>query len=406
MNSKENEPKLIFVKKPNNFMGIKINDNMVELHVPQIFHKNTDKKEYRLELLRFLHSLSLATTKSEDVQISDNELVGEMWPIESYFWMINDYFENGYYFNREKKYFHDNKGKIDWKRTMRTTPIYSNGNIIYDKLVTSRITASNDRITQIYKICLSISLKRIEWFRNINFKVDVQQNMSNQIMIYLIQKELESTFDNIKRVRFKHMLKILRNIKNDSALSNRTTYGVTNYYYVVERMIDRMFKGISAKQLKVYNPYGWWEVDGEKTKASLLRPDTIYKKDNNVYIIDSKMYKYGYTAEKSDLPQTSSILKQIAYGNFVKKMHPDKNVRNVFIIPYDKELDEFKLLNKTKILEYIGKASGEWNTNNVEHNSIYTYVIDYMYLLMNYNNYNDTLIDELCSSIEEHISKK
>ena len=111
-------------------MGIKINDNMVELHVPQIFHKNTDKKEYRLELLRFLHSLSLATTKSEDVQISDNELVGEMWPIESYFWMINDYFENGYYFNREKKYFHDNKGKIDWKRTMRTTPIYSNGNII------------------------------------------------------------------------------------------------------------------------------------------------------------------------------------------------------------------------------------------------------------------------------------
>ena len=97
MNSKENEPKLIFVKKPNNFMGIKINDNMVELHVPQIFHKNTDKKEYRLELLRFLHSLSLATTKSEDVQISDNELVGEMWPIESYFWMINDYFENGYY---------------------------------------------------------------------------------------------------------------------------------------------------------------------------------------------------------------------------------------------------------------------------------------------------------------------
>ena len=289
MNSKENEPKLIFVKKPNNFMGIKINDNMVELHVPQIFHKNTDKKEYRLELLRFLHSLSLATTKSEDVQISDNELVGEMWPIESYFWMINDYFENGYYFNREKKYFHDNKGKIDWKRTMRTTPIYSNGNIIYDKLVTSRITASNDRITQIYKICLSISLKRIGWFRNINFKVDVQQNMSNQIMIYLIQKELESTFDNIKRVRFKHMLKILRNIKNDSALSNRTTYGVTNYYYVVERMIDRMFKGISAKQLKVYNPYGWWEVDGEKTKASLLRPDTIYKKDNNVYIIDSKM---------------------------------------------------------------------------------------------------------------------
>ena len=91
-----------------------------------------------------------------------------------------------------------NKGKIDWKRTLRTTPIYSNGNIIYDKLITSRVSASNDKIAQIYKICLSISLKRIGWIYNLNFRVDVQQHMSNQIMIYLIQNELESTFDDIK----------------------------------------------------------------------------------------------------------------------------------------------------------------------------------------------------------------
>ncbi|MCR1959335.1 LlaJI family restriction endonuclease [Thomasclavelia cocleata] len=402
----QNEVELIHVKESNRFIGIKINNSKIEVHVPQIFHKNVDEKVYHRDLLKFLKSLSLVTAMSEDIQISDNELVGEMWPIESYLWMINDFFENGYYFNREKKYYHDNKGKIDWKRTLRTTPIYSNGNIIYDKLITSRVSASDDKIAQIYKICLSISLKRIGWIYNLNFKVDVQQHMSNQIMIYNIQKELESTFDDVKRLRFRHMLKVIRDIKRDNALSNKSTFGITNYYYVVERMIDKIFKGISAKQLKVYNPYGWWEVEGKKTKASLLRPDTIYEQNDNIYIIDSKMYKYGYTAKKSDLPQTSSILKQIAYGDFVKKMHPGKNVRNVFIIPYDKELNEFKLLNKSKVLEYIGKASGEWNVNDVEHNSIYTYVIDYMYLLMNYNNPNNTLIDELCSSIEEYISKK
>lgn len=391
--------------KSNDFMGIKIDNDCMEVCVPKIFRKNVDDKIYHRELLRFLQSLSLAAMKA-DGQISDNDLVGEMWPIESYLWIINDFFENGYYFNREKKYYHDNKGKIDWRRTLRTTPIYSNGNIIYDKLVTSRITPSNDKITQIYKICLSISLKRIGWIYNYNFYVDVQQYMSNKMMIYLIQKELESTFDDIKRIRFKHMLKILRNIKKDNVLSNKTQFGITNYYYVVERMIDKMFKGISAKDLKDYNPFGWWEIDGVKEKASLLRPDTIFVNVNNVYIIDSKMYKYGYTAKKDDLPQTSSILKQIAYGDFVKKKYPDKNIRNAFIIPYDKELKEFNQLNKVNVLEYIGKASGEWNANNDEHNSIYAYVIDYMYLLMNYNNSNDTLIDKLCSSIEEHISKK
>ena len=191
----QNEVELIQVKEANKFIGIKINNSRIEVHVPQIFHKKADEKEYhikkhRLELLKFLKSLSLATTMRDDIRISDNELVGEMWPIESYLWMIDDFFENGYYFNREKKYYHDNKGKIDWKRTLRTTPIYSNGNIIYDKLITSRVSASNDKIAQIYKICLSISLKRIGWIYNLNFRVDVQQHMSNQIMIYLIQNEL------------------------------------------------------------------------------------------------------------------------------------------------------------------------------------------------------------------------
>lgn len=51
----------------------------------------------------FLKSISLTNAKSNaNIKSSDNDLVGEMWPIESYVWIIKDYLENGYFYNRKE----------------------------------------------------------------------------------------------------------------------------------------------------------------------------------------------------------------------------------------------------------------------------------------------------------------
>ena len=73
--------------------------------------------------------------------------------------------------------------------------------------------------------------------------------------------------------------------------------------------------------------------------SSNFRPDTILEKDNNIFIIDSNYYKFGFTGNgKEDLHNTSSIQKQIAYGSFVKNSFKDgnKNIYNAFIIPLKK----------------------------------------------------------------------
>ncbi len=112
-------------------------------------------------------------------------------------------------------------------------------------------------------------------------------------MIYHVKKELDSTFDDVKRLRFRHILKILNCIKEDNVLSDRSTYGIKNYYYVVEQMIDKMFMGIDNKRIKSkFNPIGNWQLEnGEEKNTRVLRPDTIYEAEDKVYIIDSKMYK-------------------------------------------------------------------------------------------------------------------
>ena len=398
------EPKIKFVDKSTDFVGIKLNKDEIEIYVPQVFRK---EENYKRDLLLFLSSISLAkTVEPEKIKRGNKE--SQIWPFDSYLWMIKDYLENGFYYNREKVYSNSYSGKIEWKKTLRNLPIYSGGNIIYDKLVTSRMSASNDMIAQIYKLCLKQSNNRIGWLYNYNLYVDVQQLVSVTEMISIVRKELLNTFDDIKRIRFNHMLKILKNVDGDNVISSSSTYGIENYYYVFETMVDMLFDGIKDDKKK-YNPNGYWKLNNQKEKvASSLRPDTILKRNDATYILDAKMYQYGVTHNTNDLPETQSIQKQITYGDFVYNNIGDKNVRNAFILPYNKELKEFKndedvLKYNNGDLAYFGYSRVDWREEFKDYDYVYAYGIDFNYLLRNYKKVDADMINSLCASIEKQL---
>ncbi|MEY8544196.1 LlaJI family restriction endonuclease [Dubosiella newyorkensis] len=221
---------------------------------------------------------------------------------------------------------------------------------------------------------------------------------------------MNSTFDDIKKIRYKHLLKILNNIDDDQKNSNLCTYGVNNYYYAYETMIDNLFGGIQD-QKKIYNPNGYWTlINHQRTKASDLRPDTILIKDKKTYILDAKMYKFGYTHSVKDLPETQSIQKQITYGDYIHHNLKDKHVRNSFILPYNKELEVFKKDNNlirylNDNLVYIGFADVDWRSdlNMEDYDNIFSYCIDFNYLLRNYRAPDHKMINSLCDSIEHRI---
>lgn len=408
-NSKKPEIKL--VKFATDFVGIEIKDNSFNIYVPQVFRKEDDSKINNKNLLLFLKSLSIAKTMEKERLKSNKDEVGTVWPIDSYLWIIRDFLENGYFYNREKIY-SKNQGKIDWKKTLKTTPIISNGNIIYNELITTKMSASNDIIAQIYKLCLKHALNKIGWAFEYNIHVDVVQHKSNNEMIYLIKKEISSTFEDIKRLRFKHMLSILQNVESDNALSNNYSYGIKNYYYVYEQMINIFFKGIKDKQ--EYNPNGFWQLNNQKeVKASSLRPDTIYQRNGETFIIDAKFYQYGATHDMKDLPQTDSMQKQITYGDYVSNEFNEKNVRNAFLLPYNKKNQDFiedrnvERYNDSNLL-YIGKAYVSWRSKEEKkpHDYIYTFLIDFNYLLNHYKEDEKEYIETLCDVINKKLEDK
>lgn len=406
------ELEIIQVEKSNEPMGIKVNKDKIVFLLPKVYQIPQDENVLRKELLRFVCSLALANTReyANTAQVIDESL-GTSWPVLSFLWIIRDFLENGIFYSREKQFTNDSKGKIDWKRTLKTVPVISSENIIYDHPVTSRIMSTEDIISQIYKVCLKISVDCFGWAFNYNIPVEVNRTKTVAEMSYVIKKELSATFDDIKKIRYRHMLAILQGIDDNNLLSSEYTYTITNYYYVFETMVDILLDGIKGDEKLKYNPKAKWNLMGVASNdgPAPLRPDTIYKKDDsNIYIFDSKMYKFGFSADEKDLPGTDSIQKQITYGDhiFFNVLGKKGHVSNSFILPYNKALPMFKNnVDIEKYMEgnivYVGYAEPTWREFSDErYNFIHTILIDFNYLLSNYDSKTSTIIDEICKIID------
>ncbi|MDO4468007.1 MAG: LlaJI family restriction endonuclease [Bacillota bacterium] len=402
-----NDYRIVFVENSNEPMGIEFLEDVLTFKVPKTFRIEENEKINRRNLLLFVKSLNLSDTAQRS-EIWKSGEKGNSWPIDSYIWIIRDFLENGYYYNREKKYSNTAKGKIDWKKTMKQMPIISNCNVIYDKLITSVSSPSNDLIAQIYKLCLKIAQSRIGWVFGYNLFIEVNINNSLAEMKRTVSNESNLTFDDVKRLRFKHMLNILNSISEKNLSNSQFSYLINNYYYVFETMVDKLLGGVSEKEWEKYNPKGSWSLLGYKKKfVKPLETDTILKELGNTYIIDAKMYKYGFTGEIRDLPGSDSIQKQITYGDHAKNKL-DNKVRNAFIVPFDKKNHKLDKINYEKTsndnMIFVGYAKGDWREQGNDHDKIYTYLIDFNYVLENYHTKDVTMVRNLCDDIEKHIS--
>ena len=112
-----NNVKIKPVINANDFIGISIIDNQITLKTPLCFRIENDDKLLKKNIILFLKSLSIATKQFEHIKQNDN-LIGEIWPIDSYLWLIKDFVDNGFYYKREKTY-SINGGKIEWRKQQR-----------------------------------------------------------------------------------------------------------------------------------------------------------------------------------------------------------------------------------------------------------------------------------------------
>lgn len=384
-------------EKNNSFVGIKANGDEIEVFYPESMQLSLDKGERTREIVLLLKSITLAKTKyGLSTHILETSNIGHTFPIDAYMWVLNDYSLNGICLNTEMVYRCNGSGGINWKRTIRQIPIISGGQFIYKNLVVAKNQQQDDIIAEIYKYCLRIASISIGWLIGIHYDGHGSIPFNKNLYESTIRKELEKTFDDKKRKRLNMMFSIISERSQSTEFPSSFSYGVNDYSYVYERMVDKLYGNVD--DIGKYYPSAEWNLkcyDGV-FKSTNLRPDTVINTRNGIYILDAKFYRFGTTMRKKDLPNSSAIQKQITYGEFIANTYNIAQVVNVFIMPYNKKNNTF---GSESNIEFLGYAEARWKTKSNLYESVGLLLVDTKYLLQNWNKQEDVYRNELVNKL-------
>lgn len=386
-----------------NFVGVRFHNGSPEVVFPHGYNISDDEKERRKDVFRLLSVLKRFSNRSEGSRHDKGDDITDL-PISSYQYIIQDFLAHGYYSEKDIKYVESVKGKINWKRTIQQEQPYIDGNnVVYlsFQTKTNRINTDN-LITQIHEYCVYKSFFKFGWlyFSSDYLPQKPRIKAEEKLFISVLKAELNNTFNDEKKILFQSMINVL--LDNKGGVDNlNARIGVTQFEYVWERLIDYVF-GESDKGR--YFPHATWHIikDGKLEQSSALEPDTIMKYGGKIYVLDAKYYQYGITGWVGDLPQTSSIQKQITYGKHIARMDEvqTNDVFNAFIMPFQSNTEE--------TYKFVSVGTADWELYTADAMN-YAYVlgilVDTKHLMSSYSKHNEIAIEQLSDLIEESLDK-
>lgn len=387
------------------FVGIRTESGNIVVHFPLGYELPTNENVLRKDILKLLIVLSEFPNYELDNKTNNAEFQKPTeFPLRAYLDIINHFItQNGYFTEKETQYKIDTRGKINWSRTIKSQQplIQSNTTPFYTKFVV-RSSSLNDRnlITQIHKYCVYESFSKLGWLFTSYIPEKPLIQKDNRLFLSVLYKKLENTYNDMDRKLLISMISMIKYLSshNDGSFPLLGTY---NFEHVWEKLINKVF-GIRDKQK--YFPKTRWILKTGNTKInSALEPDTIMFYKDKIYVLDAKYYRFGITGNPNHLPQSSSINKQITYGEYVyqqminKKKGGNAQVYNAFIMPFNANNNCFN--SNTPYLN-IGEATGDWKRGRKTYERVQGILIDTRYLIHQYIRKNRNEIVNLANSIE------
>jgi len=387
------------------FVGINHIDDEITVSFPLGYNlDNLSDEELRKEIKTLINTLKNNVEHEESKLINESRKnTDTSLPIHAYVSIIQDYLSRGYYKETEIIYSTGNTGKVNWSRTIiNQKAVLQDDEAFYlNYTVRKNRNNYNELISLIHKYCVYVSFKVIGWLYSSYLPDKLVIRYDYKLFKSVILDKLQSTFNDRNKELFMNMLAII-DYQGDKNAPEKYTYGTNRFEYVWENMIDRIF-GIENKQ--EYFPSTEWHLKGKDVfESSKLEPDTIMMYEGDIYILDAKYYKYGVTVNPKDLPSSSSINKQITYGEYVDKLKVDNGynyeIYNAFIMPFDSKSEEWRN-KKADYIENIGEAVSKWKSGNDKYERIQGILVDTKYLTRIVTSQNIDEIRKLAEAIKK-----
>ena len=393
------------------FVGIKYENESLRINFPLGYKRASTEEELKKDVLNLIGVLSSLSDANESFiqtqKVARKENV--LFPIHAYLYLIKDFLTNGYYFEKEVVYTKSSNGKANWAKTARQVkPLLQDDSVFYTEFITRKVTHNeNELISQIHQYCVWESFSKIGWLFSSFVPAKPRLRFNKSLFLSIIKTKLSQTFNEKTMLLFNYMIDLIEFLEKSSESKN-FTYGTNEFEYIWESMVDSAF---GEKDKTKYYPHCYWEIDGKKYssdqlefKQSALRPDTIMITDKGTenqktFVLDSKYYRYGESRQLNHLPMSGSIIKQIAYAEYIEKKenrgelkHKSKAIYNAFIMPYESKAPSINM-------KFVGSAYTDYKTGDKSSYKIKAILVDTKWLMENHNR-NDKMIKELAELIE------
>lgn len=377
------------------FVGIKCQDEQIKVLFPMGYRLTNTPKQIRKDILLLIKILSrerkIESIQGNKMQIYEKKSIS----IQAYVAIIKDYLDRGYYIEREITYKTSLMGKIDWRRTIGKQKICVQDNEFYYLNFSTKKNRINENeiVTLIHEFCVYESFKKLGFLFSTYIPEKPRISFQRTMFLSVLNDKIVETNNDKNRQLFKDMVALIEKYDTNG---DDYWYGTYRFEYVWQNIIDDIF-GIIDKQK--YFPKTYWKIEDKQYSNHTLEPDTIMIYDSKIYVLDAKYYKYGITENIGDLPGTSSIEKQITYGEYIVKNRTVDNlgvnvqVYNAFIMPY--------MGKDSEIVKNIGYGFSDWKYSQNQYENIQGILVDTRWLLENYYSKGEYATKILAESINE-----
>ncbi|CEK34509.1 restriction endonuclease, type II, LlaJI,LlaJI restriction endonuclease [[Clostridium] sordellii] len=325
------------------FVGIITLQNDIVISLPKSY--TNDKTNVMPDIIKSFKAYKNSASYKRNKKTSINENTeGELYlndnlndcsisEISIADYIISDYINYGLYQNFYSELILDGNGDPDWQTTVeRIDPIMSNGYPIYTSTYNYEIFLDrNNKITELHKWAVDYSIGKYAKFLDYNLDIVYGEYESyedigsyNEIL-YLIQSELNNTFESRKI----DLLKALNNLLNRSFGSTNgdsiSLYGTSKFDTIWEYILQTVFKDEYYHEdfkdkynRDIFKPL-WNDINGNPWQANPIKPDIVRQVDKDLFILDAKYYDIELNYNKdgklqlSGQPDSYDIIKQTYY---------------------------------------------------------------------------------------------
>lgn len=388
------------------FVGVKADTDDAIIYFPIGYQLPDNDDDLRVDINNLLGVLAAFMKEDRVIEVSKFEAPRTVdFPMHAYLKVIRNFLRIGrYYIETDPQFRTDTKGNASWPRTVREQRalVQKNGSLIFTNMTVRSVTPNaNKQITQIHRYCVYEAFEKMGWLY-VPFMPDKSgPHPSIKESIYILNKKLVTTHNDIEQELFTAMRDMLVYIDERSS-DKQYFFGTDFFENVWERMIDKAF-GVEDKEQ--YFPRTRWLLDyGRDKEKRPLQPDTIMIYGDKYYVLDAKLYRYGWSANSEHLPNSADINKQITYGEYLERTGslPNERLYNAFVMPYNKENNLFML---TGNIGNIGEAVSDWKPNTKNYERIQGIVVDTRYLMYNYIVTSEQQKKEIAGCIEKVLTR-